>query len=352
MSRDTMRELGDGRVTVARVLLSLSLVSVALVGCGGGRQVSSESFQPLWSPDGRSIAFVLDPRPSEGCPYGSCGVRYEIWLMKPNGSNARKLTRAFEASWSPDGRRFAIERDGQIYTIEADGTRLRRLTRHFDDRTAVWAPDGKRIAFVRYPRIGGNTQLLVMNPDGTGQRRLTRLDADMPSWSPTGEIAFTTFDGLFTVGSDGQGLRKLFGGSVGSYAGVNPIAWSPDGTQIAFDTDGGLAVVDRQAHRRFLIAPGNPSVENKPTDVEGYPTWSPDGKKILFESCRGIETIAADGTHRTLVRSTAGGCGFQSYPVWSPDGQRIAFNEDSQIYVMGANGSGLKKLTPIPGEAN
>jgi Tol biopolymer transport system component len=267
--------------------------------------------------------------------------------MKPNGSNARKLTRASEAAWSPDGRRLAIQRDGRIYTVHADGTHLRRLTTHFDDRTPVWSPDGTMIAFVSYPRIEGRRELYVMNADGTGERRLTRLDAKMPSWSPTGEIAFTTFDGLFTVGSDGQGLRKLFSGSVGSYAGVNPIAWSPDGTRIAFDTDRGLAVVDRQGHRRFLISPGNPSGETKPTDVEGYPTWSPDGRRILFESCRGIETIDADGTDRTLVTSTTGGCGFQSYPMWSPDGQRIAFNED-QVYVMGANGSGLKKLTPIP----
>jgi Tol biopolymer transport system component len=72
--------------------------------------------------------------------------------MKPKGSNARKLIRASEAAWSPDGRRLAIRRDGRIHTVHADGTHLRRLTTHFHDRTPVWSPDRHPVSEASPPK--------------------------------------------------------------------------------------------------------------------------------------------------------------------------------------------------------
>ena len=73
----------------------------------------------------------------------------------------------FAPAWSPDGRRiaFASGRDGnfEIYVINADGSRQRRLTRNTGrDVGPVWSPDGRRIAFE------SNWQVYVMNADGSG----------------------------------------------------------------------------------------------------------------------------------------------------------------------------------------
>ena len=90
-------------------------------------------------------------------------------------------------SWSPDGRTLAFTGLGaEIYTVHADGTRLRKLTRSpgwnfFPD----WSPDGRRILFAS-GRDGG-TDLFVMNADGSGQRNLTHtpnVSESIASWAP------------------------------------------------------------------------------------------------------------------------------------------------------------------------
>jgi Tol biopolymer transport system component len=73
---------------------------------------------PVWSPDGRTIAYQ----------HGS-----SIWKMDGNGGSQRPLTpdRLYtdpEASWSPDSRTIAYARSGSIYLVGADGENLRRIT--------------------------------------------------------------------------------------------------------------------------------------------------------------------------------------------------------------------------------
>src|SRR3954463_15286948 len=77
-----------------------------------------------------------------------------------------------EPAWSPNGRliAFSSTRDGngEIYVMNADGTRPRRLTRNpLDDTDPTWSPDGRRIAFVR--RVPGyregTNETFVMNAD-------------------------------------------------------------------------------------------------------------------------------------------------------------------------------------------
>lgn len=87
---------------------------------------------PVWSPDGRTIAFPRqDAPPDQGIP--------QLWLVRPDGSGLSQLTHlpggAAGPSWSPSGRRLAFETDvgsqnlRNIGTIRADGSRMRVLTR-------------------------------------------------------------------------------------------------------------------------------------------------------------------------------------------------------------------------------
>ena len=98
--------------------------------------------------------------------------------MNVDGSEERDVTHgsAREFAWSPDGRKLALVRDGEIYVVNADGEGLRRLTRNAGpDVAPAWSPDGRKIAFEsRRDRKG---EIYVMTVDGRKLRRLTRNPA-------------------------------------------------------------------------------------------------------------------------------------------------------------------------------
>lgn len=136
--------------------------------------------QPSWSRDGR-IAFML--RKVQGADA-------ELYVMSSNGSGKRRVaTKATNPNWSPDGKRIAFVRlIGQqldIYTIRADGSRQRRLTHvAAHDLNPEWSPDGRKIAFES--RRNGRAEIYVMSADGSGETRLTRNEVEdtEPAWQP------------------------------------------------------------------------------------------------------------------------------------------------------------------------
>ena len=94
--------------------------------------------------------------------------------------------------------------------------------------------------------------------------------------------------------------------------------------------------------------------KSTPGDVQ-TPAWSPDGRKLAFVSERDgngeIYVMNADGSaQENLTRQPAG----DSHPSWSPDGRRIGFvsrrDGNAEIYVMNADGSGLLNLTRAPSD--
>ena len=107
---------------------------------------------------------------------------------------------------------FSDTRDdpnGEIYTINADGTGTLRLTNDpGSDVKPAWSPDGQRIVFNRY---SPGADIVVMNADGSGQTSLG--PGYEPSWSPDGsKIVFVAIGecgdqsgGIYTMNPDGTG---------------------------------------------------------------------------------------------------------------------------------------------------
>ena len=195
---------------------------------------------PAFSPDGRSIAFVVNANPS-------VPVRGELFVMRSDGSNVRQLTRSDgqegSPSWSPDGSRIVFTRAvpngnrSAVYTIRADGTgltRIRAATAAYGG--PAWSPDGRTIAANR------DGDLITMNANGSNPRPIPGLTGrgryvSSPAWSPHGDrISFIrmcyapTCEGikvsLWTVGARGESPREL---AENAYHA----AWSPDGTRLA-----------------------------------------------------------------------------------------------------------------------
>jgi TolB protein len=142
---------------------------------------------PVWSPDNQRIAFVrtqgnnqdiyVAEKPGEGT------WRDEIKEVRLTQGSAREDSPV----WSPDGKSIAFvsfrEGTGEIYTMRADGSQQQRLTRNgADDLSPVWSPDGKQIAFVS--RLYGAGEIFIMDADGGRQRRLTNNNAEDsdPDW--------------------------------------------------------------------------------------------------------------------------------------------------------------------------
>jgi TolB protein len=158
--------------------------------------------QPDWSPDGGLIAFTRVTFTS-----GSIEPHVAIYTIAPTGRGERLLVdEAYDPAWSPDGSRIAFTsvRDrngktcfeecspnGEIYTAEADGTDLRRLTESpADDHSPTWSPDRRHIAFTsdRSNPAGHENEIYVFAADGGELRRLTANDVwDLePDWSGAG----------------------------------------------------------------------------------------------------------------------------------------------------------------------
>ena len=235
----------------------------------------------------------------------------EIYVMNVDGSHQTRMTqndkRDFDPVWSPDGKMIAFSTEYfgnyKIFVMNADGSDLKCLTDEFGSEMGpVWSPDGTKIAYT--DGLGGfvewkaakNDQLevFVMNPDGSNKRNLTQnksSDYD-PAWSQDGsKIAFVSdrygSADIYMMDADGGNPVNVTKSGGDDF---NP-SWSPDGTQIAYNP--GIQFINLDGSRWYRAKDG---VYKYKKDSTGWgndefdfryasfgANWSPDGKEILSE---------------------------------------------------------------------
>ena len=196
---------------------------IHVVGSAGGAAVNltgnlANDGWARWSPNGRHIVFHTN---RDG--------NFEIYVMNADGSSPTRLTNYPGIDqfpdWSPDGREIVFRRDTDIYVLEVATGGLRRLTATPPlNQMAAWSPNGRQLAFMS--ARDGYPSVFVMNADGSGPTNLTPkapgdADADWtsraPSWSSNGRhiffMSFRPSTGLdteiFVMNADGSGLTRL-----------------------------------------------------------------------------------------------------------------------------------------------
>jgi Tol biopolymer transport system component/tRNA A-37 threonylcarbamoyl transferase component Bud32 len=374
-----------------------------------------DGIQPAWSPDGRTILFVRSREAGRRLEPGDVFGQYDggdIWSIElGSGRQIRLLENAFNPSYSPDGKRIAVDASWagprRIWVVGSGGSNPQQITSDVSEAVAHvrprWSPDGTKIAFQNIER----TKFDVRVAD-VATHQLVWVTNDLfrdlnPAWSPGGKWIYFTSDrtgglniwgmpvkpdggpaGLpqqlttgagqdveIAVAKDGKRLAfailrqnadlwKLpVSPRTGAAAGApqeilattredSRGAWSPDGRRIAFNSD-------RAGDMNLWIydsSDGAPRQLTKGPGGDYQPEWSPDGKRLVFFSARAgnadIWQAEADtGSLKPLTR----GASIDINPFFSPDGTHIAYQSDQsgrlEVWIMNADGSGAHQLTRL-----
>jgi serine/threonine protein kinase len=235
---------------------------------------------------------------------------------------------------------FTSNRDSNsdIFIMNPDGSAQTQLTNSPEDDTApAIAPDGSRIAFVR------DDDIYVINPDGSEVINLTNGvgESNYPTWSPdSSQLAFVLDDMIYLMNADGSEQQPL-SGEPGIYRDLD---WSPNGALLAFEFNDDIYTMTLTDTVMTNLTEGFDARNQKPA-------WSPDSSQIAFASDREADTfdifvMKSDGRDVTQVTVNES---IDSAPAWSPDGTRLAFrtarDRNDEIYVINVNGSELTRLT-------
>ncbi len=298
------------------------------------------SYFAAWSPDGREI---LVTRPGEAVESGEgWQTIFDLWLLSADSEAAIKLTEnAAYPLFSLDGEEIAYlsfqgNGRGQVWLLDLDSGQQRSIAPADWGLPLAWLPDG-RLAFAQ----GG--RLVLVDRQGREELQAVTLPAGRPfQLSPTGERVVTSDGSTLQVqGADGTNPKTL-----AHQALVGPVAWSPDGTQLAY------IVVGDQLQSQLWVTNADGSARLPLAESEneyfGAPSWSPDGEIIAFSRCpRGSGTTQAcdiwlAGPDGKSLHTLTPGEREESAPAWSPDGRYLAFQRDGDVWVLDVEKALLK----------
>ena len=310
-----------------------------------------QEISPVWSPDGRHIAFAR-----------VFGSQFEVVLVPQRGGHERVVAdfpfenragtmfeRWRHIAWMPDSRRLVVrgweslEEQSRLYVVDtATGERSPITDRGWDPAVSH---DGRWLAF-----NNGENVVLELSAEGKPQGEAIPLARGFfwgGAWTNDGReiIGAGPWQGLWRIPRTGSPLPTQL--LYERWASCPAI--SPQGGRLAYS----LNTADSNIWRLKLPDAGGKTHAPEPligaTSWEMNPDYSGDGSRIVFVSDRSgkaeLWTCHSDGTSQAQLTRL----GSVSDPRWSPTGEHIAFRRGDDIYVINARGGEALQLTDGPG---
>jgi Tol biopolymer transport system component/DNA-binding winged helix-turn-helix (wHTH) protein len=314
-------------------------------------------FNPAWSPDGASIAFV------HLVPGGECRI-----MTIELASGEQRILRTciargdVDLSWSPESDvLYFTDRVGTsgpiaVHRLDVATGAERQVTYppsdHWGDSYVRVSPDGQMLAVAR-TRALGVTDVYTASVSGGGEQQVTfdQLKVHGLAWSGDGEHLFYSSNrggafSLWRVGKQGGQPQPVTIGGINA----DSVSVSRDGRRLIFETENAssqlwsLPLGDSTAPQHLARASG----------WHWHPSISPDGASLAFVSDRSgspeVWAAQADGTSPRKLTSFGGP--YTNSTSWSPDGRKILFTTpvdgNFEIYTVEVETGILEQLTDHP----
>jgi serine/threonine protein kinase len=352
-------------------------IYVQQIGAGSPLRLTTDAsndYNPVWSPDGRWIAF-LRSRSESG--------KSELRLIPPLGGPERNVTEirvrevfvtAPYLAWCPDSTCLVVtDSPGEgkpvaLFWISVETGEKRQLTHPeppvAGDAHPAVSPDGRWLVFRRNANnmFTGELLRLSLGSDLTAMGKPQRvtvaaLDANYPAWIPgSQEILFSGKESVWRLNvlAEGTPARLPYVGE----DGMMPVVSRPQPERpprlvyVRSLRHGNIWRVETSAPGAKASSP--PVVSFPPTRRDGMPQLSPDGRRVAFASVRSGEgeIWLADPDGANAVRLASMNAFATGYPHWSPDGRQVVFHSNpggqSDVYVIPAAGGKPRNLATHP----
>ena len=347
-------------------------IYVKLIGVEPPRQITrgpQDEVNPVWSPDGRWIAFLRKLDESSA----------EVRLTDPFGSRERKLAevstlasfRFRHLAWSPDSKELVFvdnappAETGSLFLMSIDSGEKRQLTAPapgtYLDGSPAFSPDGRRLTFIRFLSGVPTGDLYVLDPlrDQSAEADLQRLTFDagavVAGWTLAGTHVLYASDAL--RGGDLQRVAVSGDGEPELLAPLSPTGFLPapaisrDGKRVAYVEQFNDTGITRLQLPTGSGQPVSAMLINS-TRNDLHAQYSPDGNRIAFRSHRSGSrecwTCESDGSNPVQLTSVSG-C---RHPQWAPNGRRILFEHGRaslrEIWVIDSEGGAARPLITGP----
>ncbi|GLI47758.1 hypothetical protein [Methanoculleus bourgensis] len=341
---------------------------------------SSGSYQPSWSPDSTSLAFVQGTFVDDS--FSSALLeKTDIFVYDLGNRTKRQLTETGDArfpAWSPDGSEIAYTRMNQIssgiWAMKTDGSDSRVLTPSSDYAlNPIWRPDGKAIAYLNgkylysprlssYPGLhDGTAELVVVDRDGNNRRvilgSLIQGSGGTIQWNARGD-AISAFNGTISYMngsvarsyslfvSDPAGHSDAFGTRINVYSCDIGDGWS------SFEYHkNSIVFIDIQPDtlesllKRLDSDGGTTTLLSSRISIEKV-QCNPGRNQIAFISNGNIWSVDGNGGNKHALADVSDHQGQVITMRWSPDGSRIAYLDSGAVWVVDGDGSNRRQITP------